>query len=119
MKNREKYKDMIMSGKFGCKYVREIIFKDEDGCYSVDGCTACRLKQMLWLDEEAEEETIDWSKVEVDTPILVSDGGKKWHNRYFAKFEDGKVYAFYDGKTSWTAHEYKDWKYAKLYETES
>lgn len=46
---------------------------------------------------------VDWSKVEVDTPILVSANGRKWIKRYFAKLQDGKVYAWDDGVTSWSA----------------
>lgn len=64
---------------------------------------------------------IDWSKVAVDTPILVSDNGKNWHKRHFAKYEDGKVYAWKEGKTSWTRWTRDDvmiWKYAKLAESE-
>lgn len=59
---------------------------------------------------------IDWSKVQIDTPILVSIDGNKWHKRYFAKYEDDIIYAFNDGRTSWTAlpQDYIDWKYVKL-----
>ena len=31
------------------------------------------------------EEVIDWSKVPVDTKVLVSRNGKDWYRRYFAK----------------------------------
>lgn len=64
------------------------------------------------------EEIVDWSKVSVDTKILVSDDGKNWVRRYFAKYEGGRIYAFYDGATSFTGSNENllDWKYAKLYE---
>lgn len=46
---------------------------------------------------------VDWSKVEVDTPIFVKmKGDKIWKCRYFSKYENGKVYAWVDGKTSWS-----------------
>lgn len=64
---------------------------------------------------------IDWSHVEVDTPILVRYAPKQeWCKRYFAKYEDGKVYAWSNGATSWTAAENDvfDWGYAKLAEVE-
>ena len=68
---------------------------------------------------EKSEVCVDWSKVAVDTPILVSSKGKHWYRRYFAKYENGMVYAFDDGKTSWTNEEYKTpWEYAKLAESE-
>ena len=64
------------------------------------------------------ESEIDWSKVAVDTPILVKDyENSNWDKRYFAKFENGKVYAWRDGRTSWSSNGNTDsWKYAKLAE---
>ena len=64
------------------------------------------------------EETIDWSKVPVDTKILVSDNGKTWFKRHFDKYKNGKIYTWVDGKTSFSARNNDDvigWKYAKLY----
>ena len=62
---------------------------------------------------------VDWSKVQVDTKILVSEDGKDWYRRYFAKYENGFIYAFPDGLSSFTAEESDiiyPWKYAKLCE---
>lgn len=65
------------------------------------------------------EKCVDWSKVPVDTKILVSCGGEEWSKRHFAKYEDGTVYAWKNGTTSFSV-ESKDyeteWDYAKLYE---
>ena len=59
----------------------------------------------------------DWSKVPVDTPILVRDSeNDEWLHRHFAKFEDDYVYAWEDGRTSWSSSDEVDWKYAKLAE---
>lgn len=59
---------------------------------------------------------VDWSKVDVDTKILVSNGGEVWHKRYFAKYENGKVCTFVGGATSFSTDGYFiSWKYAKLY----
>ena len=57
-----------------------------------------------------------WQDVKVDTPILVSfDEGASFVKRHFAKYEDGKVYAWVDGKTSWSAHgEVTEWEFVKL-----
>ena len=60
---------------------------------------------------------VDWSKVDVDTKILVSFDNEKWYKRYFAKFEDGKIYTFANGTTSFS-YNYRElvpWNYAKLY----
>lgn len=69
---------------------------------------------------EKSEVGVDWSKVAVDTPVLVSDSGKYWYRRYFAKYENGMVYAFDDGQTSWSNNgdEPLSWAYAKLAESE-
>lgn len=46
---------------------------------------------------------VDWSKVEVDTPIFVRNSiTETWKCRYFAEYKDGKVYTWRDGKTSWS-----------------
>ena len=62
---------------------------------------------------------VDWSKVAVDTPVLVSNDNKEWIKRYFARYEDGNVYCWLNGKTSWTATgelSIGHWNYAKLAE---
>ena len=62
---------------------------------------------------------IDWSKVDVDTKILVSYDGNVWRRRYFAKYENDKVCAFVGGATSFSNRgSYISWKYAKLYKEE-
>ena len=79
----------------------------------------CSLYLEEWLFSEYEEPEVDWSKVKVDTPILVSKDTKEWIKRYFAKYENGRVYAWKEGKTSWSAvneHNVNSWKYAKLAE---
>lgn len=61
---------------------------------------------------------VDWSKVEVDTPIFVRNRIEDvWNCRYFAKYEDGKVYTWQLGRTSWSnviKCEPVNWKYAEL-----
>lgn len=63
---------------------------------------------------------VDWSKVAIDTPILVSVDGKKWYKRYFALFDRGDVLAWKYGATSWSVDDADDevyrWSYAKLAE---
>ena len=67
-----------------------------------------------------EEPEIDWSKVAVDTPILVrGSDNEEWNKRYFARYENGTIYAWKDGCTSWTAYDNIDvtaWELAKLAE---
>lgn len=47
----------------------------------------------------------DWSKVKVDTKVLVSDDGKNWKRRYFAKEINNKAFVWPQGRTSWTMSE--------------
>ena len=69
--------------------------------------------------EEYEEPEVDWSRVKVDTPILVRQGKNgEWLERHFAKYENGDVYAWVDGQTSWTGADEIKWKYAKLAEVD-
>lgn len=82
----------------------------------------CSDRALNWLFTEYKELEVDWSKVNVDTPILVGNTENNvTHKRYFAKYEDGKVYTWGGGTTSWTVSGEYDvtfWKYAKLAESE-
>ena len=70
------------------------------------------------LDIAKELGIVDWSKVEVDTPIFVRNSiAEVWKCRYFAEYEDGKVYTWRDGKTSWSnvvSDRPVAWEYAEL-----
>ena len=103
------------------KVVDEILFVDD-------------VLQGLWVATDIGYNTIvrcdfteyiphtDWSKVEVDTKVLVRDGETEgWYRRYFAKYEDGKFYAWENGVTSFTVDnndEVLAWNQMKLYKEE-
>ena len=125
MKNYEKYADEIKeykgsSGYFCDKFIMPHILK-KDSCADIS-CEHCHTLQMIWLLEEYEEPKepeIDWSKIEVDTPVLVKDReNEEWKKRHFAKYEYGRVYVWNNGSTSWSACRMYDYKYAKLAESE-
>lgn len=73
------------------------------------------------------KEIVDWSKVAVDTKILVADftGNDNeivWKKRHFAKYENGKIYAWCDGLTSFTIDSddlCTRWDFVKLYKEEN
>lgn len=119
MKNYEKYAEEIKNydGKNFCNnFVIPTIRK---GCECLGSCEQCRMLQNIWLLEEYEEPEIDWSKVEIDTPILVRNyEGHEWARRYFAKYENKTIYAWDNGRTSWSGDGVTEWKYAKLAENE-
>lgn len=131
MLNIEYYKDKLV--KSGIINVDKLAVIEEqpricntgilcDECLLNNKNEFCSNEALNWLFSEYEEPEVDWSKVEVDTPILVTDDVRsKWFKRYFAKFEDRKVYTWQDGATSWTAdgeYNVNYWKYAKLAESE-
>ena len=120
MKNYEKYAEEIKGYKdynFCGDFVKPYIL-ESDNCNGLD-CIRCSMLQAIWLMEEYKEPPVDWSKVEVDTPILVretKDG--EWLRRHFAKYEDGIVYTWKDSHTSWTEDCMTGWDYGKLAESE-
>lgn len=119
MKNYEKYAEEIK--EFDCypDFCEQKILKSLGKSCKTTDCCYCNLLKIVWLLEDYKEPETDWSKVEVDTPILVrqvEDG--MWLERHFTKYEGGKVYAWEDGHTSWTEDCMTVWKYAKLAEIE-
>lgn len=128
MLNKEKYMDELF--KFACRKreecgfavlkTGELVSCDDTECgrckFSgvLEDCDKVRMK---WL----EQEYVDWSKVPVDTPILVRDyENREWTRRYFARYVDGRVLTWSAGATSWST-DYKGvvpWQYAKLAESE-
>ena len=125
MTNKEKYADKIIE----IAAMSKLALKDgepvpcvrmrcsECGFFSPDH--SCRFNACEWLDSEYVAPPVDWSKVAVDTPILVRDSEKEsWRKRYFAKYYNGIVYAWGGGTTSWSAERSTCWKMAKLAESE-
>ena len=127
MTNKEKYADKIIEiavrSKLALKDGKPIpctrMRCSECGFLIPDH--SCEYKARKWLDSEYVAPPVDWSKVAVDTPILVRDFvGDEWARRYFAKYENGKVYTWLGGATSWSVDsgDITDWKFAKLAEGE-
>ena len=134
MKNYEKYADeikrysdsQVLCDEIKIPFILEPIGKS---CARDIDCDTCQTLTTLWLLEEyeepkePEEPEIDWSKVKVDTPILVRDAeNTEWLKKHFAKYEDGIVYVWNLGRTSWSAPNNKSvsaWQYAKLIEDET
>ncbi len=81
----------------------------------------CERKTREWANSEYVEPIepqVNWSEVPVDTPILVRLADT-WIHRYFAKYENGSVYAWTDGRTSWSdGKNMTMWGRAKLAESE-
>ena len=128
MTNKEKYGNKIIelaanTALFVLKngkpaLCKEIKCEDCDFCEPYS-CGRSTYNFREWLNSEYVEPPVDWSKVAVDTPILVRDSEKEsWRKRYFAKYYNGIVYAWGGGTTSWSAERSTCWKMAKLAESE-
>lgn len=132
MTNLEFYKDkldklaedkraVIKDGQFAV--CNECECKDMTECFE-HKCSFIEADIYKWLTaEHVEEPEVDWSKVKVDTPILVSSDGKNWEKRHFAFYNPNMemVAVWNYGQTSWTANDIKDycyWGIAKLADVE-
>ena len=130
MLNIEKYKEMLIDMEIIDVNKLAVVNDKPVNCTDLYVCDECDFGKKKncspyleeWLFSEYEEPEVDWSKVKVDTPILVRDyESSKWVKRYFSEYRSGEVYAWKYGATSWTANnEYAvtSWKYAKLAESE-
>lgn len=128
MLNKEKYKEEIW--KFILKHGR-IPAVTKDGfklcevtsCYG-DKCrfnygdySRCNEGFLDWLNSEYVEAEIDWTKVPVDTPVIVSNDKERWYTRYFALFDNGKLKTWSCGATSWSVDDKSElvsWNYKNL-----
>lgn len=122
MTNYEYYKEQIE--RFARMGQKVAIKKDTNeitcciglGCNKClfGGYDSCTQKTMAWADAEYTTQEGDWSKVAIDTPIMVSSNNMDWYCRHFAKYENGLFYVWDDGRTSYTTNTKSMWKYAKL-----
>lgn len=105
------------------KSTKKVVLCPEIACaeclFFKRGSAGCGVRMMEWLVAEYVEPEIDWSKVPVDTPVLVSDNNRDWYHRHLAKVVENQPYIWGDGRTSWTT-DGNDvlYKYIKLAEVE-
>lgn len=127
MKNREKYAKEIIDiaidkGHIAVSKENKVVCCEEISCIDCifDKMTGnCSKLNKEWAEKEYEEPPVDWSKIPVDAPILVRDCEEEvWEKRHFAKYENGIVYTWRSGKTSWSTYNgsMTSWKMAKLAE---
>lgn len=130
MLNKERYMNELL--EFACTDNKFAITKDgklrecrgvrcNECALESDGMDSCSDLRRKWMEQEHKEPQVDWNKIPVDTPIYVRCcSGDKWEKKHFAKFEDNYVYAWRDGKTSWSTNNGSIvvWEHAKLAESE-
>lgn len=130
MTNFEKYRDEIIKiQKYSANDCLDFVIPNvlepmDFDCDNIS-CDTCHRLFSVWLlneYKEPEKPEVDWSKVAVDTPILVrSSENEEWYKRYFARYENETIYAWVSGRTSWSSIDDDDvyaWKYVKLAERE-
>lgn len=132
MLNKEKYVNELLNfaykrESFGVAKNRKMVnctgFQCTECIFNVEDAACCEEAREKWMNSEYVEPPVDWSKVPVDTPILVinPDTGH-YLKRYFAEYKDGLVYAWKGGVTSWSVEDNTycvGWGNAKLAEIES
>lgn len=127
MTNREKYAEQIID--MALDSIEIAVDKEGKLCdcnvilcsdCAWSGKSRCRERFKEWAEQEYVEPPIDWSKIPVDTKILVRDSDdEKWKKRHFARFEDGKIFAWTAGTTSFSSDNFDNvtsWKQGKLAE---
>lgn len=63
----------------------------------------CITEFIEWANSEYKKPEIDWTKVPVDTCLLISDScGKNTIKRHFAEYYNKKIYVYPEGMTSWS-----------------
>ena len=125
MTNREKFAEKILD--IACNGSKIAVNKAtlepiacKDCLFNTHSYVYCGDKTEKWANSKYVEPPVDWSKVAVDTPILVRDNiFCEWVKRYFAKYENGSVYVWNNGATSWSGNRCTVWKLAKLPDKES
>ena len=96
----------IITLRYHRELYQELVYYDEDfkwrnnkkwDIMEIYNCD----NKLIW-----ERKEMDWSKIPVDTKVLVRNSqDEKWECRYFAKYENGKIYTFIHGATSWSVGE--------------
>lgn len=131
MTNYEKYKDELIKHVIAQSYIGlDINTNNIAGCSDLC-CEGCKFNEnraicndvdemMVWLNSEyiePKKEEVDWSKVPIDTKVLVSTDGVTWYKRYFAGINvyTNECLAWSYGATSWASRPKRAWKYIKLY----
>ncbi len=97
-KDREtKYKMRSQSGEFE---INDLFHVDGNNLFSNTGKAIQCIFNLKAILEADFEPVVDWSKVEVDTPIILPGGGRV----YFSHYQNGFVYYFGEGRTSWSSY---------------
>lgn len=124
MLNREKFEKEILDivfdgGNVGLDEHNKLVDCRKMLCSHCQFCFldgTCAKGRKKWFNSEYIEPEVDWSKVPIDTPVLVMNRKENiWCNRHFAYYQNGKFYVFANGATSWSSNNSTiPWELCKL-----
>lgn len=118
------------------EYLEKLIKIDNERSCDWSGCDGCEYSTTSCVDPDEianigiekhiknvmtfELHEVDWNEVEKDTLIEVKDfETDDWIKRYFSHSNDGRVFAYLDGRTSKTETIVSSWDYARLVEDDN
>lgn len=116
MNNFEYYKNKMYeyAGRDDlCTFTKNYI-KSID-CYETR-CDICQVMFAEWCVEEYKEPEIDWTKVPVNTHVLVKESkDRPWNEKYFiAYIPEIRKFVVFEGLRSKEASKATTWEYCKL-----
>lgn len=113
----EGYRDIKIFGVYA--YFVNPTFIENGGNFKVRDHTPRIPCRVLGLSPKTDKysiasliDIVEWEKVPVDTPVIVKTAFKKM-KLYFAKYENGNIYCFTGGQTSWSNADDYYWVYPK------
>lgn len=118
------------------EYLEKLIKIDNERSCDWSGCDGCEYSTTSCVDPDEianigiekhiknvmtfELHEVDWNEVEKDTLIEVKDfETDDWSKRYFSHSNDGRVFAYLDGRTSKTETIVSSWDCARLVEDDN
>lgn len=111
----EGYRDIKIEGVYA--FFVNPTFIENGGSFKIRGHTPRIPCKVLGLNPNTRKYSIasllgivEWGKVSVDTPVIVKSAFEK-KKLYFAKYENGRIYCFTGGQTSWSNIDNYYWCY--------
>ena len=124
IKKCEKYAEKIVDAMVenNCNFIEKYVLKPQ--CLECRNliCSDCIKIVKQWMLEEYVEPEIDWLKVPVNTPVLVSDSledKQAWKKKYFCCYLPNSInpyLCFWGDNSQIEADTTVKWKYCKLAE---
>ena len=122
--NYEHYKEQLLAYTITigeCDFIQEKILKRSCTTEGEPTCEQCRKEILRWLKQPYEEPAIeiDWTKVPVDTPVMIKDDERdSWDKRFFAFYVTVDVKSRFctwiNGNTSQSTEDFISWRFCEL-----